>query len=238
MSAIDFDQESPRGLLPSGIPALDALMGGGFQRGALTEVFGGPDSGKTSVGLRLIAQAQKAGGTGVFIDSDHKLTDLLVRQNGVDPKRTLVSRPATGEQALETCRAMVKSGGPDVVVLDTVASLAFSEEAPRPLGSDDPGTQALLVSSVIAEITEYLAASGVCFLLLNQVRSAQVAPEVYEDVTPGGKALGFYASARLSLERVSLIRQNGKVVGYRVAAQLLKSTHVPPLRKTTFELYA
>ncbi|NCA71843.1 MAG: hypothetical protein EOM91_17535, partial [Sphingobacteriia bacterium] len=201
---------APIAVIPTGSPALDTALGiGGLPRGRIVEIYGPEASGKTSLALGIIAEAQRGGGTCAFIDAEHALDDGYAARLGVDPNRLLLSRPDTGEQALEITEQLICCGGVAVVVVDSVAALTPRAERQAGIGQAPPGLQARLMSQGLRRLAAPAARAGCTVIFINQMRRALGAWQGFSQTTPGGYALRFYASVRLELSVAAPLRRGG-----------------------------
>jgi recombination protein RecA len=224
-------------VIPTGALALDVALGvGGVPRGRVVEIFGPESSGKTTVALHIVAEAQKAGGMAAFIDAEHALDPLYAARLGVDVDNLLVSQPDTGEQALEIAEALVKSGAMDVIVVDSVAALAPSAELAGEMDEAHVGLQARLMSKALRRLTGVIAKSRTTAIFINQLRERVGVTFGNPEITPGGRALKFYASVRLEVRKKEDIKQGGEAVGSRIKVRVVKNKVAPPFRQAELEL--
>jgi len=206
--------------IPTGALSLDIALGiGGMPRGRVIEIFGPESSGKTTVALHVIAEAQKAGGIAAFIDAEHALDPIYARRLGVDTDNLLISQPDTGEQALEIAEALVRSGAVDVVVIDSVAALAPRAEIEGEMGDAHVGLQARLMSQALRKLTAAIGKSRTCAIFINQIREKVGIMFGNPEVTPGGRALKFYATIRLEVRRVEALKQGQQMIGSRTRGE-------------------
>src|SRR4029450_5312526 len=217
--------------IPTGAINLDAAIGvGGIPRGRVTEIYGPESSGKTTLCLHVVANAQKAGGVAAFIDAEHALDVEYAKKLGVDVESLLVSQPDTGEQALEICEILVRSGAIDVVVIDSVAALVPKAEIEGEMGDSHVGLQARLMSQALRKLTGAISRSRTSVVFTNQLRE-KIGVMVWNPETPpGGRSLKFYASVRLDIRRIDSIKQGTTVVGNRTRVRVVKNKVAPPFR--------
>ena len=227
----------PVDVISSGCISLDAALGvGGFPRGRVVEIFGPESSGKTTIALHVIAEAQKAGGTAVFVDAEHALDAAYARKLGVDVDNLLVSQPDHGEQALEITAAFVSSGAVDVVVVDSVAALVPKAELDVEMGDSHMGLQARLMSQALRKLTGAISRSNTCLIFINQIREKIGVMFGNPETTTGGRALKFYASVRADVRRIATIKDGDKVIGSRTRIKLVKNKVAAPFREAEVDL--
>lgn len=224
-------------VVPTGSIGLDAALGvGGMPRGRIIEIFGPESSGKTTLALHVVAEAQKKGGISAYIDAEHALDPEYARKLGVDINNLLVSQPDTGEQALEICESLVRSGKIDIVVVDSVAALTPKDEIEGDMGSHHVGKQARLMSQALRKLTAIVARSKTIVIFINQIRMQIGVMFGNPETTPGGKALKFYTSVRIDIRRIAQIKKGDEVVGGRVRVKVVKNKVAAPFKQTEFDL--
>jgi recombination protein RecA len=227
----------PVEVIPTGALSFDAALGiGGMPRGRVVEMYGPESSGKTTLALHVVAEAQRRGGMAAFVDAEHALDAAYAKRLGVDVDNLLVSQPDYGEQALEITEALVRSNAVDVLVIDSVAALVPKAELDGDMGDSMPGLQARLMSQALRKLTGIVSKSKTCLIFINQIREKIGVMFGNPETTTGGRALKFYSSVRVDIRRIASIKDGDHVVGNRVKAKIVKNKMAAPFREAEFDI--